>query len=43
MTKNDSNCNTCGAAFETEDELKEHEREMHSQFKCEVCGKMFDS
>jgi hypothetical protein len=27
MTKNNNNCKTCGAAFETEEELKQHERE----------------
>jgi len=34
---------TCGATFETEEELRQHERENHSQFECEVCGRMFDS
>jgi len=43
MTRNNNNCMTCGATFETEEELRQHERENHSQFECEVCGRMFDS
>ena len=36
-------CEACGATFNTEAELKTHNRTMHSQYKCEACGQMFNS
>lgn len=43
MDQDQYKCGSCGAAFDTNQELEEHERIMHSQYKCEVCGQSFDS
>ena len=43
MTRNNNSCKTCGAAFGTKEELKQHELEKHSKFECKVCNQMFDS
>lgn len=43
MAQNQYKCEACGATFNTEAELEQHKRTMHSQYKCEVCGATFSS
>lgn len=43
MTQNQYRCEDCGATFNTEAELQEHKRRMHSQYQCDVCGQTFTS
>lgn len=43
MVQNQYKCEACGATFNTEAELEQHNRTTHSQYKCEVCGEIFTS
>ena len=36
-------CQICGAEFDDEAKLEDHNRTMHSQYTCEVCGEAFTS
>lgn len=36
-------CHACGETFGNQDELREHNRNKHSQYECEHCGQMFFS
>jgi rubredoxin len=39
----DHKCQICGAEFEDETKLEDHNRTMHSQYTCEVCSQVFPS
>jgi hypothetical protein len=39
----DHKCQICGADFDDEAKLEDHNRTMHSQYTCEVCGEAFTS
>ena len=43
MTQNQYKCETCGATFNSEAELEQHNRTMHSRYTCEACGQTFNS
>jgi DNA-directed RNA polymerase subunit RPC12/RpoP len=43
MSQNQYKCQACGAAFNSEAELEQHNRTAHSQYKCEACGATFTS
>lgn len=36
-------CQICGAEFDNEAKLEDHNRTMHSQYTCEACGQVFSS
>ena len=36
-------CQICGAEFDNEAKLEDHNRTMHSQYTCEACGQVFNS
>lgn len=43
MAQTQYKCGICDESFETYEELRHHERKMHSQYKCDVCGQSLDS
>jgi rubredoxin len=36
-------CQICGAEFDDQAKLEDHNRTMHSQYTCEACGQVFNS
>ena len=43
MTRNQYTCSECGKALNSQAELEQHNRSMHSRFTCEACGELFRS
>ncbi len=43
MALNQYKCEECGATFNSQAALEEHNRSMHSRFTCEACGQTFGS
>ena len=43
MAQNQYKCEECGATFNSQAELEQHNRTMHSRFTCEACGQTFNS
>jgi DNA-directed RNA polymerase subunit RPC12/RpoP len=43
MTQDTYRCEDCGATFDSQDELEEHDRVRHSRYICEVCGAIVTS
>lgn len=43
MALNQYKCQECGATFNSQAALEEHNRSMHSRYTCEVCGQVFHS
>ena len=43
MTQDQYRCEECGATFDSQTALEQHNRTMHSRFTCEACGQTFSS
>lgn len=43
MDQNQYKCETCGATFDSQEELDQHNSTMHSQYRCAHCGQVFNS
>jgi len=43
MTEQKYRCKECGAEFDNEAALDQHNHTVHSPYKCDVCGHTFQS
>lgn len=43
MAQDQYRCEECGATFNSQTELEQHNRTMHSRYTCEACGQTFSS
>jgi rubredoxin len=43
MAQDQYRCEECGATFDSQSGLEEHNRTIHSRFTCEACGETFRS
>ncbi|HET6822249.1 MAG TPA: C2H2-type zinc finger protein [Anaerolineales bacterium] len=43
MAQDQYRCDECGATFNSEVALEQHNRTTHSRFTCEACGQTFSS
>lgn len=43
MNLNQYKCQECGATFNSQAALEEHNRSMHSRYTCDACGQVFHS
>jgi DNA-directed RNA polymerase subunit RPC12/RpoP len=43
MTQDQYKCEECDAVFYRREDLKEHDRSIHSRYICDICGEQLDS
>ena len=43
MAQDQYRCEECGATFNSQSMLEQHNRATHSRFTCEACGQTFSS
>ena len=43
MTQDQYKCRECGQSFDSQLELEQHNRNVHSHYTCEECGQTFGS